>query len=345
MRAMASAALRRLGLTLIIPALLALSACGINYDVTIHSNDTVDLTAVFWGLDKEIMESACSAKGTANSAPPSSKLKPTYTLTEYKGHPACQVDAEAVPLSEFSSPHENPSITHSDGKFEITVPSTDFNNRYEGLDSRYTVTFPGRVIEASGNAKTSGSTVTWDNYLNANEDLHAVGRDSPDPPWAWIGVGAIAVMIVGGGAALTVIMVTRRKHSANGAPPGPYNQPGTPYQLYQPGIPQPAYEQSGHAQPGYGQPSYRQSGYSQPDHAQPGSEYAQQGPTQPGCGQADYGRPGYVQPGHSQPGYGQPWYSQPDYSRPSQESPGPTQSWPPSDDHSDQQSYNPYQRY
>ena len=285
----APTALRGLGLTTIVLALLALSACGINYDVTIHSDDTVDLTVVFWGLDKMTMESACSAEGLGDSSPSSGGVKPTYTLTEYNGHPACEISAEAVPLSQFSDSHEDLSITHSDGEFEVTVPSTEFDDTYEGLDSRYTVTFPGRVIEASGSARIDGNTVTWDNYLAEGRDLHAIGKDSSGPPWARIAGVGVAAMVVGGGVALVTTVSVRRRRSAADTPPVPYGQASMPYQW---GATRPE-----HAQPGYSQPGQAEPGYAQPAYTQPSwsNRSSQTGYTQPWP-------PDYSQSGHAQPG-------------------------------------------
>lgn len=278
--------LRRLGLVIIVPVVLALSACGINYDVTVHTNETADVTLLFWGLDKGMTDSACSADAMDEFALFPSGAEITYTLTEHNGHPACQMSAEAVPVSQFSGSREGLSITHTNGRFEVALPSTDSDSMYEGMDSRCTVTFPGRVVEASGNATIDGNTVTWDNYLTEGGDLHAVGKDSPGPPWAWIGVGIIAVMIAGGGAALAVIMI-RRRCSAAGAAPGPYGHPGPPYQPDRSRTYQPGYAQPDDARPGYSRAGAAQTGYAHPDGGRP----TQGSPVSTRSWPSDHGQP------------------------------------------------------
>ena len=106
----------------------------------------------------------------------------TYTFTDHNGDPACQISARGIPVSEFSGSNNSMSITHNDGKFDVTVPLGDASAKalYNDSDSSYSVTFPGKVIKASGNATIDGNTVTWNNYLEENGDLHAVGKDSPD---------------------------------------------------------------------------------------------------------------------------------------------------------------------
>ncbi len=299
--------LRGLGIAVIVSAVLTLSACGISYDVTIHDDDTLDQTILIWDSGGVMGKSDCSAEGMGASgatAPAGADI--TYTFTDHNGDPACRISARGIPVSEFSGSNNSMSITHNDGKFDVTVPSGDASAKalYDDSDSSYSVTFPGKVIKASGNATIDGNTVTWNNYLEENGDLHAVGKDSPDRPWTWVAIGVAVVAVVGGSIVLTLALTTRGKR-----PPA---QPGVPGLEYaQPA--QPAPGAHGHvppAQPDYGQfqtPAQPAAGYAGPWTPQPGGQGAP-GYVQPG--QPDYpqpggqGAPGYVQPGP--PDYPQP---------------------------------------
>ena len=55
--------LRGLGVAVIVSAVLALSACGISYDVTIHDDDTLDQTILIWDSGGVMGKSDCSAEG------------------------------------------------------------------------------------------------------------------------------------------------------------------------------------------------------------------------------------------------------------------------------------------
>ena len=191
--------LRGLGIAVIVSAVLTLSACGISYDVTIHDDDTLDQTILIWDSGGVMGKSDCSAEGMGASgatAPAGADI--TYTFTDHNGDPACRISARGIPVSEFSGSNNSMSITHNDGKFDVTVPSGDASAKalYDDSDSSYSVTFPGKVIKASGNATIDGNTVTWNNYLEENGDLHAVGKDSPDRPWTWVAIGVAVVAVV-----------------------------------------------------------------------------------------------------------------------------------------------------
>ena len=75
--------LRGLGVAVIMSAVLALSACGISYDVTIHDDDTLDQTILIWDSGGVMGKSDCSAKGMGASgatAPPA-RTSPTPSPT------------------------------------------------------------------------------------------------------------------------------------------------------------------------------------------------------------------------------------------------------------------------
>lgn len=97
--------LRRIGALVIIPMIMLLGACGTKYDLTIHG-DTVDQTILMWDSKDQMTEDNCSKEGMASAGvnpaddvPEGVDVK--YTFTDHDGHPACEIKATNVPLSQF----------------------------------------------------------------------------------------------------------------------------------------------------------------------------------------------------------------------------------------------------
>lgn len=90
--------------------------------------------------------------------------------------------------------------------------------------------------------------------------MRAESKDSADPPWLWIIVGAVAVLAVAIAAAVAILLSRRKmRPSAGYAPVDAYGQP------QQPGQP-------GYTQPGYGQPQQLGQPGAQPGYSQPGQQ-------------------------------------------------------------------------
>ena len=275
MRPPSRTSLRRLGAAALVPFVLALSACGAKYDFTIHENETVDMVAITWG--DEMTEEYCTASTDE-------EYDSTYTFTEYEGKPACEQRAEAIPLSEFAkSDSSESSITHEGDVFVAVFDVAAMKSQAEesatlaGTDTSdikvtISVTFPGKVTEANGNAEVDGSTVTWSDVLAESEStLRAEGKDSPFNPLPII-IGAIVGIVVLIGIIAIIVVASRKKRGGQLPPPGVVaGQPGYQAQpSYQPPT-QPGYQQP--AQPGYqaqpGQPGYQQQGPYPQDPQQP----------------------------------------------------------------------------
>ena len=278
--------LRRIGALVIIPMIMLLGACGTKYDLTIHG-DTVDQTILMWDSKDQMTEDNCSKEGMASAGvnpaddvPEGVDVK--YTFTDHDGHPACEIKATNVPLSQFdgkggqAGQSDSPGsikITHENGHYDVTMPlgEMDASQReqmtqlYGEMEVSISITFPGKVTEASGNAEKKGNTVTWTNVLDEKGSLHAVGEDSAGllggsvagVPWLWIIVGAAAVLVV---IIVVVIIVAKSGKKKSAAPGAPGGYPGQPMGYAQPGQQpynpqQPGYPQQG-AQPGYPQQQY-----------------------------------------------------------------------------------------
>jgi len=286
--------LRRIGALVIIPMIMLLGACGMKTDLTIHG-DTVDRTVLMWDSSDQMSEADCSEEGMsdaelnpAEDAPEGVDVK--YTFTKHDGHPACEIKATNIPLSQFDGKGGQSGqdaaegaikITHENGQYDFTMPLGEMDDsqqqqmKQSGVEVSVSVTFPGKVTEASGNAEKKGSTVTWANVLDEKGSLHAVGKDSAGlfgVPWLWIIVGAAVVLVV----IIVVVIIVAKSGKKKSAAPGGY--PGQPMGYAQPGQ-QPYNPQQG-AQPGYPQQYPGQPGQSPQQGYNPNGQPGQ--PGQPG---------------------------------------------------------------
>ena len=243
--------LRRIGALVIIPMIMLLGACGMKTDLKIH-DDKVDMTIFMWDSTDRLTEDSCSESSHSQTNIPEG-TKVTYNFTEHDsehdGHPSCEMKATDIPLSQFDgkggqsgSSGEAIKITHENGHYDVTVPLNDTSDsdqqemKQAGVEFSVSITFPGRVTEASGNAEKKGNTVIWAKVLDEKGSLHAVGEDSAGlfgVPWLWIIVGGAVVLVV---ILVVVILVAKsgkkKKPAAPGAPGG---YPGQPMGYAQPG--------------------------------------------------------------------------------------------------------------
>ena len=261
---------------MVIPVIMLLGACGTKYDLTIHG-DTVDQSILMWDSKDQMTESDCSEDGLSRSGvnpasdvPEGVEVK--YNFTQHDGHPACEIKATNIPLSQFNGQSSSSGssgslkITHENGHYDVTMPLSEMDDSqrqqmtqlYGDMEVSISITFPGEVTEASGNAEKNGNTVTWANVLDEKGSLHAVGKDSggvlsgsvAGVPWLWIIVGAVVVLVI----IVVIVLVVRsgkKKQTAPGGYPGqpmgyapqPGQQPYSPqqYPAQQPGYPQQQY--------------------------------------------------------------------------------------------------------
>lgn len=271
-----STAVRRVCAVIVLPLVLALGACGVQYNYEITDKDTVNVSMLIWG--DQVSESDCTNQNNSKSGTSGitdTNIPLIYTYTQYNGDPACEAHAADVPVSQFDSDN-NITITHSGNRYvvDINIGDTETDSTYSDLDASISVTFPGKVTDATGNSvEKDGNTVTWTDITQEKGTVHAEGKDSAGLPWLWIVLGLVVVAII---AAVVLFLLMQKKKSAGapmvGAPGQPYpQQPGGYPQPVQPGQP---YQQQpgGYAQPG--QPV--QPGQQYPQQAQPGQQYPQQ---------------------------------------------------------------------
>lgn len=293
-----SRSLRRLGALALVPLVMLLSACGLRADITIHSDDTADMAFLMWDSTGTLTESDCNASDLADyTSDLPGGATAEYTFTEHNGNPACLITASGLTMGDVTDGGDG--LVHTDGKYVFDIPMSDMSSASAYLEEfTYSITFPGKVTEASGNATIDGNTVSWD-LTKETENLHAVAEDAGG------GAGSLLLWVVGGvvllaaiGAVVAVVIISQKKKS-QAAPAPLYGQPGAQAAAGFP-VPQPGQP----TQTPYGQPA-QASQPVQPPFGQP----AQTGQTT----QAPYGQPvPPVQPltpgqpsAPSAPGYGQ----------------------------------------
>lgn len=249
----------------ILAAATALSACGVDYNLVIHDNDTVDLSYTVWdssGLET-ITEETCNEDLIPSDSGPFPKgTDVTYTYTTHGKDPACEVSGKAIPLSELNDQNADWSVTHEGREYVFSLsPSALTDAGGQGgmaetaasMTANVSVTFPGEVSSANG--KIDGNTVTWKGLSSESETLQARGGDGSSALlyYGLIGAGIAVPLIV---AALVIILVVRRRRRrARAAAQGLAQDP---QQVYAPGAAaDPSYPMEVSAQAPAGQPAHQ----------------------------------------------------------------------------------------
>ncbi len=296
-----------------IPLLLLTTSCvRLKARYEIKSEDKVNV-AIDVGIKK-------NARGTEGSGTPSgqsvcgknnplanhegSKSEP-YEDEQYVG---CRTEA-TVAAADLRK-EDAARITWDEDFWEFRFKVSDANQQSGAemvSDYEIKVTFPGKVVEASGSAKINGNTVIWDDPREAlaSEGLYAKAKKGgglSGLPWLPI---AITLLVLLAAAGLVVFLVLRNKKNAQPLQQGGYpHQPGA-YPQQPGGYPQ---------QPGTGYEQQPYSDYGQ----QPGQGYQQQSgsyPQQPGAYPQQPGGEHPQQPGteYPQPGGEYPQQTYSDY--------------------------------
>ena len=284
---------RRLAAAVAIPVLALVGIAGPSPDASAALGDTTgDITMTVHDNDTADTTMTVKVEGASPSAYCDKDLLSDFndlnsgTANVTTNGDQCVLSVTGTPLSGAGG--GDPMIRHENDRYIFETSDLDeFRSTTVNMKVNMSVTFPYKVVDADEHATVDGETASWAN-IGSLSSMRAESKDSADPPWLWIIVGAVAVLAVAIAAAVAILLSRRKmRPSAGYASVDAYGQPQQPGQ---PG-----------AQPGYGQPQQpgqpgAQPGYSQPAYGQP------QQPGQPGYGQPAYGQP--QQPG--QPGYSQP---------------------------------------
>jgi len=147
--------LRRIGALMVIPVIMLLGACGMKTDLTIHG-DTVDQTVLIWDSSDQMSEADCS-KDSMSDAGVSQAKDAQYTFTKHDGHPACEIKATNIPLSQFDGKGGQSGqdaaegaikITHENGQYDFTMPLGEMDDsqqqqmKQSGVEVSVSGTFP-----------------------------------------------------------------------------------------------------------------------------------------------------------------------------------------------------------
>ena len=248
------------------PAVAATGDVTSSFDITIHENDTFDIT--FTMKVEGASPSLYCTKELLDLDDPGTDVDVSTQSDQ------CILSATNGDI-ESTSDDDDLSIKHEDGKY--IFKASNFSDLKEANTSM-AVTFPTKVTDSDSHATVDGNTATWSD-IGSLTSINAESKDSSGLLGIWIIIGIVAAAVVGGGIVLIIVLTTRQKKQPV-APVGAYGQPQMPGQ---PGMP-------GQASPGYVQPG----GQPAPGFGQP------QTPAQPGMPQP--GTPGQVSPGYVQPG-------------------------------------------
>ncbi|MBO3723436.1 hypothetical protein J5X07_00055 [Actinomyces bowdenii] len=245
-------------------ALVLLPACGAEYDVVIHDDDTVDLTYTLWdssGLEI-ITEETCTQEAMSSySTPLPPGARATYTYTTHGEDPACQISGSAIPLSELDGQSGAWSVTHEEREYVFSLSPSALSQAggveaAAGMTATVSVTFPGEVSSANG--EIDGSTVTWREVTSSSERLEARGNDGsgfPVVPTLVVILLVIAMIVL---TAVSVMASRRRKRAERAAlqgflqdpPTAPGPAPALPQGQHQPAQSPPAVPGHSPAPPG-----------------------------------------------------------------------------------------------
>ena len=215
--------LRRIGIVaVILPLVLVLSSCiRMRQEINVNNQEKIEVKADY-GVLKEKSQSggvkdsdAVCQRGMSSVKLPGDFKQEGYQDDKYIG---CKLSGTAK-LSDISYL----SFDESSKQWSFHMPGSNSQGISASMitDFEIKVTFPGKVLTASGTGEISGNTVTWKDPadLTSSEGLKATASNTSDLTWLWVVLG---VMVVGG-AVVAVILVQRGR--AKAARPGP-GQPG-----------------------------------------------------------------------------------------------------------------------
>ena len=181
-----------------------------SYEFTIHTEETVDLTATMTaaGLSGEDFAQFCKKENfpTIESAVPTA-----VEQIDQDGEPACKISATDLSPDDTSMVVWSLSHDDEDGSFTFSAsPNGDFK------DATLTVNFPGNATPAGSGGKTDGNSAIW-TALGSDATVTATGDDSPSQPLAWF-IGAGVAAVIGIGIVLAVVLRARKKKQSGLTP-------------------------------------------------------------------------------------------------------------------------------
>ena len=176
--------LRRIGIVaVILPLVLVLSSCiRMRQEINVNSQEKIEVKADY-GVLKEKSQSggvkdsdAVCQRGMSSVKLPGDFKQEGYQDDKYIG---CKVFGTAK-LSDISYL----SFDESSKQWSFHMPGSNSQGISASMitDFEIKVTFPGKVLTASGTGEISGNTVTWKDPadLTSSEGLKATASNTPD---------------------------------------------------------------------------------------------------------------------------------------------------------------------
>lgn len=201
-------------------SMLTLAGC-FKYDVdlTVHSDNTVSGTEIVAiqkgtgeqlgvGSDEEALKQMFDGQTFGQGATPTDYAEDNWVGKKYK--------FDGIALDKLSDFDKLFTLTRDGDTFtlkgtEAPTSEEDAAGAPDGAESKFSITFPGKVTAANGTI--DGNTVTWD-LLKQTEPLTATAKASNDGAnlsvvFILLGAGLLVALVV----AATVITVRARKAS------------------------------------------------------------------------------------------------------------------------------------
>ena len=228
---------RFLPLALLLSLVALLTGCGRIYtDVTLHSNDTMDIVMVVAISDQVAEQMGMTPEEMISSSsdddpPLEGGTEEPYSQDGYTGK---QWTIEGQPISDKTDGQQFTVVREGD---EFVVTGTLDNSTIDmdevtgmggSFDIRLSVTFPGEVTDHNGTLE--GNTVTWTPADDGDTifDLYARGNAGGGGLgiWLWVIIGVAVLAVIGVIVGVLVSKSKKRQQAQQWGAVPQYGEPG-----------------------------------------------------------------------------------------------------------------------
>ncbi|WP_020521435.1 LppM family (lipo)protein [Catelliglobosispora koreensis] len=223
-------------------AAVTLTGCmKIEMDLTVSKSDTINGSMIF-AMEKVLLtasgqspEKAFEQMSSGNDSLPTGSRVEVYDDGKFYGQ---RILFENLALAEFNKSSDKeadaPRLVHENGRYVFTMKAKAASDELgaEGaqmaamlanVEMKFTVTFPGKVIEHDADAKVDGNTATWNLRMTKNYELRAVAEEPALISWqlATI-VGSVLCVVLVAVLIVVAVVISRRRRT----PPAAVTQEG-----------------------------------------------------------------------------------------------------------------------
>ena len=184
-------------------------------EINISSPDKIEMKIDFGVLkDQASMAGIDDAEGACKQGMSSTGVSGDFKQESYQDdrYIGCKMSGTMAPSSTKFLSYDEASkrwTFHISGSSLGEGTSSQVGTLSESMftDFEVKVTFPGKVLTASGDGQISGNTVTWSSAkdLLSSDGLMATAENDPDLTWLWI---TMAVVVVAG-VVVTFLLIRR----------------------------------------------------------------------------------------------------------------------------------------